>query len=236
MIATLAIELCLVAYAIFRYKLNMVGRLTVALLVFLALFQLAEFNVCTGGSDSDVMWSRIGFAAISTLPPLGLHLMYVLAKNPGRKMVYGAYAAMALFIGYFLLYESVFAGQQCTGNYVIFQLTEYAGGWYSVYYFGLLLVAIVQGFRWVEQHKSADKLNVRQIQAIKGLIAGYLVFLVPTAIASTVNPETRGGIPSIMCGFAVLLAIILVFHILPRAGQLRSGEKTKTIKQQSGSK
>jgi hypothetical protein len=53
------------------------------------------------------------------------------------------------------------------------------------------------------------------------MVVGYLVFLVPTALANTVAPETRRGIPSIMCGFAVLFALILAVYITPRIGRLR---------------
>ena len=45
---------------------------------------------------------------------------------------------------------------------------------------------------------------------------GYLVFLLPTAVTNTVQPSTISALPSIMCGFAVFYALILVFGILPR--------------------
>ena len=48
MIATFVIEVSLAIYTLWRYKLNPVTRLTVALLVCLAIFQLAEYNVCEG--------------------------------------------------------------------------------------------------------------------------------------------------------------------------------------------
>jgi len=56
----------------------------------------------------------------------------------------------------------------------------------------------------------------KQREALYGMIVGYLVFLLPTAIANTIDPATMAGIPSIMCGFAVLFALILFFYILPR--------------------
>jgi hypothetical protein len=41
-------------------------------------------------------------------------------------------------------------------------------------------------------------------------------------VANTVKPETRQGIPSVMCGFAVLFALILAGYILPRAGKIKA--------------
>ncbi|GEM_PF-4205541 len=42
-----------------------------------------------------------------------------------------------------------------------------------------------------------------------------LAFIVPTTAVNLINPATLAGIPSIMCGFAVLLAIILAGEVLP---------------------
>lgn len=222
MLATLIIEFGLAAYAIWRYKLNITGRLVVLLLVGLASFQLAEYNVCAGGANREA-WSRFGFAAITALPPLGLHLMHVLAGKPKRQLVRVAYATMLAFMMYFLAYTGVFTGDKCTGNYVIFQLTDNATGLFSIYYYGWLATALVLGARWANQLMRGAKSQAqqRQLQAVRGLIVGYLVFLLPTGITNTINPETIHGIPSIMCGFAVLLALILGLYILPRAGQPR---------------
>ena len=48
MLATLVIEIILALHTIWRYKLTPVTRIVVALLVCLALFQWAEYNVCEG--------------------------------------------------------------------------------------------------------------------------------------------------------------------------------------------
>lgn len=51
--------------------------------------------------------------------------------------------------------------------------------------------------------------------ALRALALGYLAFIVPTTAVNLINPATLAGIPSIMCGFAVLLAIILAGEVLP---------------------
>lgn len=219
MVATLIIETCLAAYTLWRYKLTPITRLIVVSLLALATFQLCEYHVCTGYGSSAVHWSRAGYVAITLLPPLGLHMLYVLAGKPGRKLVAFAYATMAAFVVYFLTYDAAFIGYQCTGNYVIFQIGARPALAYGAYYYGWLLAAIVLGVRWVLQAKG--KVAVKQVKTIEALIIGYLVFLLPTAIVNSVKPETRRGIPSIMCGFAVLFALILVLYILPKVGTQR---------------
>ena len=219
MVATMVIEVSLAIYTVWRYKMDLFTRLATVMLVCLATFQLAEYFVCTGLGSMAEPWSRVGFVAITALPPLGLHMMHVLAGKPQRRLVYGSYAFMTAFMAFFLFSPGTFTGHQCTGNYVIFQFTANVTGVYSVYYFAWLLAGIGLGFRWANELKEKGKTAVKQLQTVQALVLGYLVFLVPSALAMTVNPNVRRGIPSVMCGFAVLLALILTLYILPRAAQ-----------------
>jgi hypothetical protein len=230
MLATLIIEFLLTSYTLWRYKLSVLGRLVATMLVSLGTFQLAEYHVCTGYGLNAEQWSRLGYVAITMLPALGIHMLYVLADKPARKVVGTAYLSMMSFIIYFLTYSTAFIGYKCTGNYVIFQIGDLPALAYGLYYYGWLLAAIILGMRWASELLQLGKHNLAKAQAVRSLIIGYLLFLVPTAIANTVKPETRRGIPSIMCGFAVVFALLLVVYLLPRAGQLRVKKSTdKTI-------
>jgi hypothetical protein len=222
MIATMVIEVSLALYTLWRYKMSPTIRLIAITLLALATFQLAEFFVCTNSIGHVIGWSRFGFAAITLLPPLGLHLMHDLAGKPGRRIVRTAYFTMACFIAFFLVFPNVFDSYQCTGNYVIFHLRPHAGGIYWVYYFGWIITSVVLGVRWGNQLARLGKKAHRQLQTVQALIIGWFVFIVPTAVANVVNPASRQGIPSIMCGFAVLLGLILALYILPRAGKPKS--------------
>jgi len=225
MIATMIIEVSLAIYTVWRYKMTGVSRLAVITLSMLAAFQLAEFFVCTGSVGHATIWSRIGFAAISTLPPLGLHLIHLVAGKPGRCLVRIAYATMTAFIIFFLAFPAVFNNYQCTGNYVVFHLRPHAGGLFWVFYMGWLAVAAVLGVRWANQFMKQHQL--RKLNATRGLIIGWLAFLVPTAIANIVSPASRTGIPSVMCGFAVIFALILTLYVLPKSVQPRRQALTK---------
>jgi hypothetical protein len=219
MLATFSVEIIMAVYTIWRYKMTVVTRLVTVALAMLALFQLSEYYDCTGLGINAADWSRVGYAAITTLPPLGLHLLYKLAGKPNRRLVFAAYGTMVGFIGLFLLGRGIFRGYQCTGNYVIFQLNLHPAWAYGTYYYGWLFTAIGLGMHWANQLLGKGKVELKRLQTVRALIAGYLVFLVPTALANTLHPETRRGIPSIMCGFAVLFALILTFYILPRTAR-----------------
>jgi hypothetical protein len=211
MIATFVIEMSLFVYTLVRYKLTAVTRLVAAALLLLALFQLSEYNVCEGMGLSALVWSRIGFVAITLLPPLGLHLVYVLAGRQKRWLVWLNYAAALAFVGAFAFSRAAFQNHVCAGNYVIFHLADNVGSAYFAYYYGFLIIGIVTSLAF----SLRAKLRVRQALILQAV--GYLSFLLPTTLVNTINPTTTAGIPSIMCGFAIIYAIILALGIAPLA-------------------
>jgi hypothetical protein len=214
MVATFTIEISLALWAWWRYKMTPVSRLISLILLCLATFQMAEYQVCQGAMvGSALSWSRLGYVAIAMLPPLGLHLLCTIAgkARAQRWLIGGAYAAGAAFASFFLFSPSAIGGHACLGNYVIFQVAQHSGALFGAYYYGLLLTALLMGWHFTKA-KLADAKTRR---AIRALLFGYLVFIVPTVAVNIVNPSTIDGIPSIMCGFAVLLAIALAFWVLP---------------------
>lgn len=215
MFATFFIEIVLASYTILRYKLNAVGRLVVALLVFLAIFQAAEFNVCAAAWADPMVASRIGYIAITILPPLGLHLAYALAGAKKRPLMWPAYASGAAFITFFLTIGNSLTGHVCQGNYVIFQMAPGSEWLYALYYYGWLFAAVAVCLSLAKDKTTKVK------RALYGLAVGYAAFILPTTTANLLSPDTLKAIPSVMCGFAVILAVMLVFWILPQKGESR---------------
>lgn len=215
MIATIVFELGAALYAAWRYRLNGVGRLTVAILVCLALFQIAEFTVCERVGDLDL--ARLGFIAITALPPLGIHLAAAIAGKV-RQSLPIMVVSYLLGIGFALFFLVVPTGVQngvCHGNYVIYDIFPGATWWwYGLYYYGLLLLGIILAMSLRRQPKLARSRK----QALLWLVVGYLSFLLPTTTVNVLDSATLAGIPSIMCGFAVLLAAVLILRIMPLVG------------------
>ena len=212
MLATFIIEIGLLIWALYKWGAkSTLHRLALAILFFLALFQLAEYNVCGRFNIDALTWSRIGFVAITMLPPLGMHMVYVLAGKKDRILAWLSYAMGAVFIYIFAFSSAAFESHVCAGNYAIFQLNAASnlGGLYFIYYYGWLFAAMGAAAYYM---KEVTKLQRRTLLY---LIAGYCFFMVPTTVVNMVSPETMNGIPSIMCGFAVTWALVLVFGILP---------------------
>lgn len=210
MIATFVIEITLAIYVTVKYKLNSVTRPAVAILFFLAVFQLAEYNVCEGAFGIDSLsWSRLGYVAITTLPPLGIHMAARMAGEKQRTLIAGSYVVGASFAGYFLFSGVGLTAQECLGNYVIFKVAPGSVYPYTLYYYGLLFVGVYYCLT------RARRLLGHTARALRALAVGYAVLLIPTTLANIVDPKTIAGIPSIMCGFAVFLALILAGEVLP---------------------
>lgn len=209
MVATFSFEIGLLIYTLLRYRLNSRSRLIGGLLLLLAIFQIAEFNVCGSFGISTAVWSRVGFIAITLLPALAIHLIVLISGRTWRWLTRLSYLTSGLFAIIFGFSSSAFVDHICRGNYVIFRLASAVGSAYYFYYYTWLFIGI--SLCLYLQYKAHN--SVRRALTLQ--IIGYFSFLIPTAIANTVDPKTTAAIPSIMCGFAMVYALILAFGIAP---------------------
>ena len=214
MIATFLIEMALALYVLSTRRMNLAVKLGVVLLVCLATFQLAEYSICESFGFHPDIWAKIGFTAITLLPPLGVHLVYTIAKKRNTHLVYGSYLAAAIWIAIFV-FGPVMKGSVCDGNYVIFHITEPAETLYYIYYNILMVVPMIQGVRFARKSRSKRKKS-----ALYLLVAGYASFILPSIVFAKLVDGTSGGrMPSILCGFAVIMAVILAVGVLPHASR-----------------
>ena len=219
MLATFVVEVSLIAYTLWRYKLNTISKIATSILGFLAIFQLSEYMVCGGTGIFGDYWARLGFISITMLPPLGIHLATEIAGKKQQYLAWISYGAALIFVAYFLLISNAIEHEACGGNYVIFNLTQSVSWLYGLYYYGLLLTGIV--YCLLQSSKS----NIKKVKkSLRAFATGYILFLLPTATINLIDPSTTRAIPSIMCGFAVILAFVIVFLVLPNTTDFR---KTK---------
>lgn len=210
MIATFVIEIAFAIYAFAKHRDKLWGKTITLILVCLAIFQLAEYQVC-GGYDQ-LIWARVGYMAITLLPPLGITLTHIIAKKPLNTLLHKLSWILAAYFIFAYAFSPVSElTPVCNGNYVIFKYKYALTNWmiFGPYYFGLLFAGIYASYRW---NKKSDKLTK---DLSKALIVGYSVFIVPTLLINLADPSTVHGIPSIMCGFAVILAFVLTMYIRP---------------------
>jgi len=207
MLVTLVVEIILALYTFLRYRMTHFGVVVSAILLLLAVFQIAEYQIC--GGDNPVLWARIGMIAITLLPILGLHL--IMLVNGTERFLKAIYLVTIASIIFFFFSPTAISDAMCGGNYVIFESTHPLYQFYALYYFGLLFVGI---WKIYEQVASREH-NTRKRSVLLWILAGYLSFMLPTAIVYGFYESTIVGIPSIMCGFAVIFALMLALRAAP---------------------
>lgn len=207
MIITFIIEIALAIYTLIKSRKANSDVGIVMTLVFLAVFQLCEYQIC--GGYNALLWSRIGLFAITFLPVLGIYLISKLRKEAHLLRI-GFLLAIA-FVVFFVLVPRTVTGATCGGNYIIFDIESSIHILYGYYYMGFLLLGIFQAILGI----NSDKSNKSIKKALIWLIIGYLSFILPLTLVYILIPITRMGIASIMCGFAVIFAFILTFKIAP---------------------
>ncbi|MGD8373560.1 MAG: hypothetical protein PVI21_01745 [Candidatus Woesebacteria bacterium] len=216
MLLTFIVEVGLAIYTLWRYKMSLLVRVSVVMLVLLAAFQAAEYMVCGGFGLSGIDWSRLGFAAITLLPPVGLHIAYIISGSTNKKLMFLSYATAVVFVTYFGFAAVPVQHGICLGNYVMFGMSGATTAFYTLYYYGWLIFGMYKSLRMSRQAKQVNKKV-----ALRYLTVGYVAFLLPTTTVNLIDRSTLSGVPSIMCGFAVLLAFVLCGFVLPKVARLK---------------
>ncbi|MBC7746791.1 hypothetical protein H7Y40_02295, partial [Pedobacter sp.] len=157
MIATFLLEFFGAIYAIIRYKMDRVGFITVLILTCLSVFQIAEYMICEVINLPGLTWARIGYVAITLLPPLGISLMMAIANKKSLITQLILYFVAGSFIVYFLFIAHALTNQVCSGNYVIFTASEDISKIYGLYYYGLLAITVFFSFQWTHHVKSVGR-------------------------------------------------------------------------------
>lgn len=224
MLATFVIEVIFAIYIVWRYRMTVTTRLVVAILAFLASFQGTEFLLCGGAGFDGGLWSRIGYASITMLPPLGLHLVHAITGKKSKLLVPFAYMSAAAFIAYFVSSTTALTGHTCYANYAVFEASSGASWVYALYYYGWLTTGVTLALLSAKDTKPGIR------SALRALAIGYLAFILPTTTVNLIEPETIAGIPSIMCGFAVILAFILVGKVAPETIKPKDAKRSLRLK------
>lgn len=215
MLFTLILEFIFALYVIISSKpYRPSAIIIISLLVCLGIFQLAEFQVCTG--THTVAWMRLGYTAIALLPALAIHLVSLITKH---KLVRNIGYLFALgFITVFLFGTQSIQAATCGGNYILINTSGLiAKTYFPLYYLISLTIAIMEiiWFTITKMHQ-----NRKAVDALWWLLVGLATFLIPTGIVYLLSFAARKGLPSVMCGFAVFFAIILTLFVYPRYKKL----------------
>lgn len=176
------------------------------LLLLLAVYQILEVVICTA-PQSSIFFSRLAFIVIAWLPPTAILLIAQLFPTK-KKAIYwftGLTFTLALLISIWLLIDKSFVtGSVCSIIFARYsnpmpQYIIYAG----FYHLGML------GMLFLSAHGVIICKDHEQRLLLGQMLMGSLAFILPSLITVIAIPYTKGALPSVMCHYALLLAIFI---------------------------
>ncbi len=197
---------------------------TAAMLLLLAGYQLAEVAICADAGAAGFL-PRLAFIIVTWLPPLGLLLIAQLRRPLSRVSTGSAAVMLAAAAGiviWIALDRSFASASVCNAVYARYTHAMPRFRIYATFYWiGLLGMGVFSGRAW------AACTDRRRRTQLAWLFAGTAGFIVPALAVSRIVPPARGALPSILCHFALLLAVCLARLItLERTPTVEAREKT----------
>jgi hypothetical protein len=161
-----------------------------------------EFLMCIG-IDPNII-GRMGLVAITFLPPLGILLTSYICDLKHWINWSGIVFAVGLSIFYSVVPDA-FTELTCNPFYATYSYP--LGNVYGIFYFGYIawafILIIIAAIRNKSQSRTA--LNKKGIY----VLIGYLSFLIPMGLTILIDYTTLSALESIMCKYAILLAVTL---------------------------
>lgn len=204
-IITALFEITIALWALLQKK----GRATVIrttsiILLFLAAYQILEVLICANTHHSIIL-SRIAFMTVTWLPPAGLLLISPISPQLKRWYVI-TISILALAVNLMILWDPDFVEQSaCSVVFALFKTHKLKNLIFCGYYWLGLLSMI--GFSYSGRKNNPSQHDAKLTLQI---FIGTISFIVPSIVVSLSFPRLAGGLASILCHFAILLALFLM--------------------------
>jgi hypothetical protein len=181
-------------------------RTTSAILLLLAAYQLVEVLVCSRVPVYGFM-PQMAFIVVTWLPPLGLLLIAQL--SPAQSTINYAISYFMLAVAFSIVVWIAFDNRFVSDSVCNIVYAKYSNPMprfqiYSWFYwlglFGMVVLSAL-GVR--------NSPHSRQQKLLKSVLVGSLGFIVPGVLVARFIAPAEGALPSILCHFALILAIFL---------------------------
>jgi hypothetical protein len=208
-LATGIFECVLAFFALFSPGRKRILHPVALLLLLLAGYQFAEIAVCS--HPDNLLFTRVAFFDITWLPPVALWLLFQLSSP---KRIWWKYLVAACFVLgsvlvlWILLDPAIVTKSVCQVVIARYDLTDpFHTAYGGFYHLGMLGVI----FGSAAAMANADDKVIRRHLA--NLQTGILGFVLPSLILQMLMSQPAGAMPSVMCHFALILAVSFTFLI-----------------------
>lgn len=208
-----------------------IARTTGVILLLLAGYQLTEVAICADAGAAGFL-PRFAFIIVTWLPALGLLLIALLHRPRSRSLFACAIAMLTISAGivaWIALDRSFATASVCNAVFARYAHAHPRFQLYAGYYWlGLLGMAALSAYGAL---KSGDPHRRRLLSHVH---VGTIGFVIPSIVTSLFVPAARSALPSVMCHFALILAVLLVRMLwVLRTGL--EGERLEADSMQPGS-
>ena len=205
-LATALFEIAVAVWALRGPGDRSIIRTTAGILALLASYQLIEVGICANSAAAGFL-PRLAFIAVTWLPPLGLLLIAKLHR-PRSRMAYGnAYSMLAAAVGiviWIVLDRGFVSSSVCSALFAHYANPMPRFALYSGFYWLGLLGMIVHSGYGVKTCRDPHRRRL-----LFQVFAGTLAFVLPSLVLSRYLTPAEGALPSVMCHFALILALFL---------------------------
>ncbi len=220
-IGTAVFEVTIAIWALRGPGRKPIIRTTSAILLLLAAYQLVEVLVCSKAPAYGFM-PQMAFIVVTWLPPLGLLLIAQLSPSPATVNYAISYfmlsVALALVV-WIALDDRFITDSVCNVVYAKYSSPlprfQIYAWFYWVGLFGMVALSALS----IKRSTQAD-----QQKLLKLVLYGSLGFIVPGVLVTRYVAPAQGALPSILCHFALVLAVFLAELIRQERGQEASDQ------------
>ena len=204
--ATAAFEILVAAWALMGGGDRALLRTTSLILFLLAGYQITEIAICADVGAAGFL-PRLAFIDVTWLPALGLVLVGQIYRPCSRLLrgIGGGMLVAAAGIVLWILVDRAFASASvCSAVYARYTHAMPRFLAYSIYYWlGLFGMVSLSAFGALRTEGGRPRRLLTQV------FAGTLGFIVPSFAVSWFVPAAARALPSVLCHFALILAVFL---------------------------
>lgn len=179
---------------------------SIVLLFLLASYQILETIICSGLQNIRFLFSFV-FMIIIWLPPTGILLIFFLWPT-GKKFLLG-YVFLLFVLSLFMVIWIIFSrdfvvATSCFWFFARFSNRKIIYLFYSILYeLGLLSMIFLSAYGVI------NSTDFKQRKLLGQILLGSISFVVFSLLTVIAIPMTKGALPSIMCHYALLLAVFI---------------------------
>ncbi len=202
-ISTFTIEFLLAFYFLLTKPKDRLHQVVALLTLLLGVYQLNEFLICT---TQQGVFTRLAMITTAILPAIGISLALIMArKRIGYYWHLLIYVPAAFFIVMFSVIRPYADSAVCRTVFIEYPGTGLLGDFYGLYYLVYIAGAAILFYLFSQQAKRKEEKIILNL----GML-GMGIFTIPTFIFLIFLPAFKTQFPSVLCEFALLLAIELI--------------------------